>query len=187
MRFVETPLSGAFVIEPELRENSGGFVATVFRASEFERRGLKSFIAQANAARSVRQGTLRGLHYQVVPFAETKLFRCTHGANFHVIVDLRSGSPTFLQHFTVELSAENRKSLYVPELFAHGYQTLTDEAEAAYQVGEFYQPGAERGLRYNDPALAIQWPLPVSSISPKDLSWSNINLAEALHRNHDHY
>lgn len=171
MRFVETPIRGAFVIEPEIQEDAGGFFTIGFSAREFEAHGLSGRMVQANLARSYRKGTLRGMHYQVLPFGETKLFRCNRGANFHVIVDLRPDSPTYLRHFSVELSQDNRRALYVPALCAHGYQTLTDDAEAAYQVGEFYHPEAERGLRYDDPLLQISWPLPVSSISAKDLSW----------------
>lgn len=126
---------------------------------------------QCNLSFNHRAGTLRGMHYQAPPATETKLVRCVRGAIFDVIVDLRPNSPTFLQHVGVELTAENRRALYVPELFAHGYQTLTDDTEVLYMVGEFYTPGAERGLRYDDPALGIAWPLPVSAISEKDLAW----------------
>lgn len=174
MKFLETPLKGAFVIDLERREDAHGFVATIFSKSEFERHGLKGFVAQANLASSLKKGTLRGLHYQVAPYCETKLFRCTHGANYHVIVDLRPESETYLKYFGVEISHENRRALYVPEMFAHGYQTLTDHAEAAYQVGEFYQPGAERGVRFDDPRLGIKWPLTVTCISPKDLAWPDL-------------
>lgn len=111
------------------------------------------------------------MHYQVSPAAETKLIRCTQGAIYDVIVDMRPASPTFLEHIGVELTADNRRSLYVPEMFAHGYQTLTDKAEVTYQVSEFYTPGYEKGLRYNDPILEISWPLAVSEISIKDATW----------------
>jgi dTDP-4-dehydrorhamnose 3,5-epimerase len=111
------------------------------------------------------------MHFLAAPGAETKLVRCARGAIFDAIVDLRTGSPTYLQHFFVELTADNRKALHVPAMFAHGYQTLTDDAEVTYQVDEFYAPQHERGLRYDDPSLAIRWPLPVSIISPKDASW----------------
>ena len=118
------------------------------------------------------------MHYQTPPAAEAKLFRCTKGANYHVIVDLRPDSPTYLKHFGVELTPQNYKALYVPEMFAHGYQALEDGSEALYQVSEFYTPGCEQGLRYDDPKLNIKWPLEVSVISPKDTSWpllENIN------------
>ena len=111
------------------------------------------------------------MHYQIPPAAETKLIRCTQGAIYDVIVDMRPESPTYLQHIGVELTAENRRALYVPEMFAHGYQALSDGAEVIYQVGEFYTPGYERGMRYNDPVLKIDWPLPVSEISEKDAAW----------------
>ena len=175
MRFIETPIRGAFVIDLELREDSRGFFARAFCAKEFAAHGLKTMVAQTNISSSFRKGTIRGLHYQALPHPETKLFRCTRGANYHVIVDLRAASPTYLHHFGVELSTGNRKMLYVPELCAHGYQAQTDGAEATYQAGGFYEPAAERGLRYDDPSLGIAWPLPVPDISPKDLAWPLLN------------
>lgn len=171
MLFVETPLKGAFVIDLELRQDDRGYFARTFCVHEFEAHGLQPTVAQCNVSFNHRKGTLRGMHYQAPPAAETKLVRCTSGAIYDVIVDLRPESPTYLSHFGVELSAEKRRALYVPELFAHGYQTLTDGAEVAYQVGEFYTPGFERGLRYDDPALAIAWPLEVATISAKDAGW----------------
>lgn len=171
MLFTETGLSGAYVIEPERREDSRGFFARTFCAREFEAHGLKPTVAQCNVSYNHVQGTLRGMHFQSEPAAETKLVRCTSGAILDVIVDLRHGSPSYLRHVAVELTADNRTALYVPEGFAHGYQTLTDGAEVAYQTGEFYSPGYEGGLRYDDPALGIPWPLPVSAISDKDAAW----------------
>lgn len=171
MIFTETPLRGAFVIDLEPRVDERGFFARTFCAREFEEHGLRPLVAQANVSFNLRSGTLRGMHYQLPPAAETKLVRCTRGAILDVIVDLRENSPTYLQHFGVELTAENRRALYVPELFAHGYLTRTDEAEVEYQVSEFYTPGQERGMRYDDPALGIAWPMPIQVISDKDAAW----------------
>ena len=171
MIFSETELKGAFFIDVDVREDARGGFARTFCRREFEEHGLKSEVAQCNLSFNHTAGTLRGMHYQLAPAAETKLVRATRGAILDVIVDLRPGSPTYLQHVAVELSFENRRALYVPELFAHGYQALTDGAEVSYQVGEFYTPGYERGLRYDDPALNIAWPLPVSAISDKDAAW----------------
>ena len=179
MRFTPTRLSGAFILDPERREDARGHFARTFCRREFEAHGLKPDIAQANIAWNARKGTLRGMHYQVAPAAETKLVRCTRGALWDVIVDLRPGSRTFLEHIGVELSAENGRQLFVPELFAHGYITLADDTEAAYQVGEFYAPDAERGIRYDDPALDISWPLPVEVISDKDAAWPAFVAARA--------
>ena len=172
MIFTETPLSGAFIIEIEPRKDHRGFFSRAFCQQEFAGHGLKSVVAQCNLAFTIKKGTLRGMHYQTPPAAEAKLFRCTKGANYHVIVDLRPDSPTYLKHFGVELTPQNYKALYVPEMFAHGYQALEDGSEALYQVSEFYTPGCEQGLRYDDPKLNIKWPLEVSIISPKDTSWS---------------
>ncbi|GIX15429.1 MAG: dTDP-4-dehydrorhamnose 3,5-epimerase [Paracoccaceae bacterium] len=171
MIFTETHLKGAFIIDLEERRDHRGFFARTFCAREFEAHGLKPVVAQANLSFNHRRGTLRGLHFQRPPAAETKLVRCTAGAIHDVIVDLRPESPTYLQHVGVELSAANRRALYVPEMFAHGYITLTDGAEVIYQVGEFYTPGAEGGLRWDDPALGIDWPVAVEVISEKDAAW----------------
>src|SRR3712207_2144495 len=171
MLFTETKLKGAFIIDLEHREDNRGFFARTFCAKEFEEHGLKPTVAQCNSSFNHKKGTLRGMHYQVPPAAETKLIRCTQGAIYDVIVDMRPDSPTYLVHIGVELTAENRRALYVPEMFAHGYQALTDGAEVTYQVSEAYTPGTERGLRHDDPALGLSWPLPVSVISPKDAAW----------------
>jgi dTDP-4-dehydrorhamnose 3,5-epimerase len=171
MRFTETPLAGAFLLDIEPREDDRGFFARTFCRREFEAHGLNPAVAQANTSFNRARGTLRGMHYQLPPAAESKLVRCTSGAVHDVIVDLRPESPTYLRHYGVELTAENRRQLYVPELFAHGFLTLTDGAEVSYQVGEFYTPGAERGIRWDDPALGIVWPIPVSVISDKDAAW----------------
>lgn len=168
MIFTETMLSGAFIIDLERREDDRGFFARVFCQNEFTDHGLKPLIAQANIAFNKRKGTLRGMHFQFPPAAETKLVRCTRGAIVDIIVDLRPESPTYLQHVAVELSADNHRALYVPERFAHGYQVLEDITETSYQVGEFYTPEAEGGLRHDDPRLGLTWPLPVTEITEKD-------------------
>ena len=168
MIFTETTLSGAFIIDLERREDDRGFFARVFCQNEFTDHGLKPLIAQANIAFNTRKGTLRGMHFQFPPAAETKLVRCTRGAIVDIIVDLRPESPTYLQHVAVELSADNHRALYVPERFAHGYQVLEDITETSYQVGEFYTPEAEGGLRHDDPRLGLTWPLPVTEITEKD-------------------
>lgn len=171
MIFRETALRGAFVIEVETHADERGFFARTFCQNEFEAHGLKPAVAQCNLSFNHHAGTVRGLHFQRPPAAESKLVRATRGAVLDVIVDLREDSPTYLQHVAVELSADNRRALYVPELFAHGYQTLTDAAEVSYQVSEFYTPGCEGGLRHDDPRLGIAWPLPVTVISAKDAAW----------------
>jgi dTDP-4-dehydrorhamnose 3,5-epimerase len=171
MRFIETDLPGAWVIELEERADSRGFFARTFCAREFAEHGLTTRISQSNLSFNHRQGTLRGLHYQAEPAPEAKLVRCVAGAIVDVIVDMRPGSATYLRHVAVELSAANRRALYIPELFATGYQTLADDTEVSYQVSEFYTPEAARGLRHDDPAIGIRWPLPVTEISPKDAAW----------------
>jgi dTDP-4-dehydrorhamnose 3,5-epimerase len=139
---------------------------------------LKSSIAQANIAFNHQKGTLRGMHFQFPPAAETKLVRCTRGAILDIIVDLRPESSTYLDHVAVELTAENNRALYVPERFAHGYQVLRDKTETSYQVGEFYAPGSEGGLLYSDNHLGLEWPLPVSVISDKDRLWKQLKEQE---------
>ena len=171
MIFTETKLAGAWILDLERREDDRGFFARTFCQNEFTDHGLLPVVAQCNLSYNHEAGTLRGMHYQLPPAAETKLVRCTAGAIYDVIVDLRPESPTYLQHVGVELTAENRRALYVPGMFAHGYQALTDGAEVSYQVGEFYTPGAERGLRHDDPTLGIDWPVPVTVISDKDANW----------------
>ncbi|AJY68206.1 dTDP-4-dehydrorhamnose 3,5-epimerase [Geobacter sulfurreducens] len=178
MIFIETNLKGAFIIDIERREDSRGFFARAFCQKEFEEHGLKPVIAQANIAYNNAKGTLRGMHFQYPPAAETKLVRCTRGAILDIIVDLRPESSTYLQHVAVELTEDNHRALYVPERFAHGYQVLSDNTETSYQVGEFYTPGVEGGLLYNDPRLGLRWPLPVSVISDKDRDWSTLDQIE---------
>jgi dTDP-4-dehydrorhamnose 3,5-epimerase len=175
MIFTETKLAGSYLLELEKMEDSRGFFARSWCQQEFEAHGLVPCVVQANVSYNIKKGTLRGLHYQAMPHAETKLVRCTRGALYDVIVDVRPDSPTYKQWFGVELTANNYKMLYVAEGFAHGFVTLTDDTEATYQVSHFYTPGAERGLRYNDPAFAIEWPLPVAVISKKDKNWGDFS------------
>ena len=178
MIFTETELSGAFIIDLERREDDRGFFARTFCQDEFIDHGLKPLIAQANIAFNKRKGTLRGMHFQFPPAAETKLVRCTRGAIVDIIVDLRPESTTYLEHVAVELSADNHRALYVPERFAHGYQVLEDVTETSYQVGEFYTPEAEGGLRYDDPRLGLTWPLPVAEITEKDRAFLLLSESE---------
>jgi dTDP-4-dehydrorhamnose 3,5-epimerase len=178
MIFTETSLAGAFVVDLEPRGDDRGFFARAFCRREFEARGLEPAVAQANVSFNYRSGTIRGLHFQFPPAAEAKFVRCTRGAILDVIVDLRPESPTYLQHVAVELTADNRSGLYVPERFAHGYQVLQDDTETTYQVGEFYTASAESGLRYDDPRLQIAWPLPVTAISDKDRGWPLLSASE---------
>lgn len=179
MKFIETNLKGAFVIELERREDERGFFARAFCQKEFAQHGLKPSIAQANIASNLRKGTVRGMHFQYPPAAESKLVRCTRGAIVDIIVDLRPESPTYLQNFKVELDEDNMRALYVPERFAHGYQALADKTDTSYMVGEFYAPETEGGLMYNDPKLGLEWPLPVSVISPKDQKFALLSDCEA--------
>jgi dTDP-4-dehydrorhamnose 3,5-epimerase len=168
MIFNETKLKGAFIIDLDRKTDERGFFARAFCQREFRDHGLKSVIAQTNVALSAKKGTLRGMHFQYPPAAESKLVRCTRGAMLDIIVDLRPESPTYLEHVALELNEDNMTALYVPERFAHGFQVLRDNTETSYQMGEFYKPNAESGLRYDDPRLRLNWPLPVSVMSPKD-------------------
>jgi len=176
--FRETGLPGAFIVDLDLRQDGRGFFARSFCQREFAERGLNPVIAQANVAFSKSSGTVRGLHFQAPPAAETKIVRVTQGAILDVIVDLRPESPTYLQHVAVELTAANHRALYVPERFAHGFQVLENNTETTYLMGEFYAPDAEGGLRYDDPRLGIAWPLPPAEISAKDAAWKLLDEAE---------
>jgi len=171
MIFTETRLKDAFIIEIEKREDERGFFARAWCKKEFEAHGLHLDLVQANLVFSNRRGTLRGMHYQVAPYGEAKLMRCIRGAIYDVIIDLRPESPTYKQWLGVELTADNHKMLYVPEYCAHGYQTLVDNTETFYPVSQFYSPGFERGVRWNDPAFGIEWPLNIQVISDKDANW----------------
>ena len=158
MIFVETPLSGAFVIDLEPLSDERGFFARTWCEREFEGHGLATRLVQSSVSFNSQAGTLRGLHYQAAPYAEVKLVRCTAGSIFDVIVDLRSGSPTLARHYSVILSAANRRTLYIPRGFAHGFQTLEDGTEVLYQMSAFHQPDHARGVRWDDPAFSIAWP-----------------------------
>jgi dTDP-4-dehydrorhamnose 3,5-epimerase len=171
MRFQPTKLPGVFILDPELHEDSRGFFTRTFCAREFAAQGLVSNFVQSSVSFNHKCGTLRGLHLQLSPACETKLVRCTAGMLYDVLVDLRPDSPTYLQHLGVELSAENRRSVYVPEMVAHGFQTLTDDTEVFYQISAFYALEKSTGLRYDDPKLDIRWPQSVAVISEKDARW----------------
>jgi dTDP-4-dehydrorhamnose 3,5-epimerase len=170
MIFTETPLSGAYVIELEKRSDDRGFFARVFCEKEFADHGLATRFVQVNNSLAREKGTLRGMHYQLPPSAESKLVRCVRGSFHDVIIDLREESPSFGRHFEIELSAENRTMLYVPKGFAHGFMTLETNTEAFYFADEFYAPERERGIRWNDPRFGIEWPLEPAVISEKDRS-----------------
>lgn len=170
MIFKETALKGALIVESVPINDERGFFACTWNQEEFVLHGLNSRVVQTNVSFNGRRGTLRGLHFQISPHQEAKLLRCTAGSVYDVIVDLREDSPTLHRWIGVELSARNRLMLYVPEGFAHGYQTLEDNTEVAYQISEYYHPEAARGVRFDDPAFAIDWPLPVSVISERDRS-----------------
>jgi dTDP-4-dehydrorhamnose 3,5-epimerase len=174
----ETELAGAFIVDLLPHEDDRGFFARLFCQKEFAAHGLKPLVAQANIAANRRRGTVRGMHFQFPPSAETKYVRCVRGAVLDVIVDLRPESPTYLRHIAVELSASNQRGIYVPERFAHGYQTLEDDTDTIYMMGEFHTPGMAGGLRHNDPVLDLSWPLPVEVISEKDRSWELLEVAE---------
>jgi dTDP-4-dehydrorhamnose 3,5-epimerase len=178
MKFTESGLLGAVIVEIEPFRDHRGFFARTWCQREFEKHGLDTAMAQANTSFNDRKGTLRGMHYQVEPHGETKLVRCTKGAIYDVIIDLRPDSPTYKKWIGVELTEDNFRMLFVPKMFAHGFQTLVDKTVVTYQVGQFYTPGAERGLRYNDTAFQINWPLDVSVISEKDQNWPDFGHAQ---------
>jgi dTDP-4-dehydrorhamnose 3,5-epimerase len=171
MTFSETKLGGVFLIDLDRKEDLRGYFARVFCAEEFRANGLNTQVAQCSISFNRRKGTLRGMHWQAAPKAEAKLIRCTRGAIFDAIVDLRSDSPTHLQHITVELSGGNGRMLYVPEGFAHGFQTLADDTEVFYQMSEFFVPECGRGARWNDPVFKIAWPLGDPIMNNRDKSW----------------
>jgi len=171
MIFQPIPLKGAYAIAWEPRTDDRGLFARAFCAEEFRREGLVSSFVQANLSESSVAGAVRGMHFQKAPHAEVKVVRCVKGAIYDVIVDIRPDSSTYLQWFGAVLSAENGLMMYAPEGFAHGYQSLEDHATTFYLVSTPYAPGAEGGLRHDDPHLAIRWPIPVTSVSPKDLEW----------------
>jgi dTDP-4-dehydrorhamnose 3,5-epimerase len=171
MRFHETELLGAYVIEPEPREDQRGFLARTFCLDEFGEHGIDFTAVQGYQSRSNRKGTVRGFHYQVAPALESKLIRCISGAVHDVILDMRPDSPTYLRSFGVDLSADNRRALFVPEMVAHATQALTDGAELQCLADCRYTPESERGVRYHDLDLARHFPIPVTEVSEKDLAW----------------
>lgn len=171
MQFAASPIAGGWVIDPSPRADGRGRFMRAWCEREFAAHGIAFRPLQANMGFSVHRGTVRGLHYQVAPALEAKLVRCTRGAIFDVLVDLRPSSPTHRRWFGTELSAENGRMLYVPELCAHGYQTLEDETEMFYHTSAYYSPDAVRGARFDDPAFGIAWPLPVSVVSDQDQQW----------------
>jgi dTDP-4-dehydrorhamnose 3,5-epimerase len=178
MHISRTAIPGPAVIELDRLSDERGFFARSFCREEFVAAGLEPAVAQCNLSYNHVAGTLRGMHWQADPAPEAKLVRCTRGAVLDVIVDVRPGSPSYLDHVAVELTAENRRALYVPPHFAHGYLTLVDGTEVTYQVSAPYTPGAEQGLRYDDPALAIAWPRAVTTISAKDAAWPLLQQVE---------
>jgi dTDP-4-dehydrorhamnose 3,5-epimerase len=168
MKFVETKLKGSFIIEPERLEDERGFFARSWCYREAMQYGLEPKWLQCNISYNKSKGTMRGMHYQAAPFEEAKLVRCTMGAICDVIIDLRPNSVTFKKWTAVELSSENRRMFYIPEGFAHGFLTLQDQSEVFYQMSEFYVPELARGVRWNDPAFGIEWPMSVSVMTDKD-------------------
>jgi dTDP-4-dehydrorhamnose 3,5-epimerase len=168
MIFTETKLKGAFIVDVKKLEDDRGFFGRSWCRREFEAIGLTADVVQTNVAYSKLKGTLRGMHYQLSPYEESKLVRCTRGAVYDVIIDLRPESPTFKQWVGVELTADNYRMLFVPERFGHGYITLQDNTDVTYQVTQYYTPGAERGIRWNDPEFNIAWPIEPLVMSEKD-------------------
>lgn len=175
MKFVEAPLAGAYVIELEPFVDERGLFARTFCQKEFSTISFHKQIVQINHSVTWQKGAIRGMHYQLPPACEIKIIRCVQGRVFDVMVDLRVGSPTFMQWHGVELSKDKLRMVYIPEGFAHGFQALTDNAELIYHHSAFYDPEYEHGLKFDDPALAINWPLPVSAISPKDQGYPFIS------------
>ena len=182
MRFTETPLPGAWVLEPERFEDERGWFARTFDAEEFRARGLNPEVVQCNSSFNRRRHTVRGMHYQAEPHGESKLVRCVRGAIFDVAVDLRADSPQLRRWHGVELSAHNGLSFYIPAGMAHGFQTLTDDCEVLYQMGHHYVPDAVRGVRWDDPAFAIEWPTcppGERTISTRDREYPDFDRAQA--------
>jgi dTDP-4-dehydrorhamnose 3,5-epimerase len=168
VKFIETKLKGAFVIEPDLLRDDRGFFARTWCQREAEAYGLRTDWVQCNVSFNEKKGTLRGMHFQTAPFEEVKLVRCTRGAIYDVIIDLRRSSSTFAQWTAAELTAENRRMMYIPKGFAHGFLTLQEQSEVFYQMSEFYAPAHTGGARWNDPVFGIEWPIGVSLITDKD-------------------
>ena len=174
MTFLDTPVQGAYVVQPEPREDERGYFARTWCADEFRARGLNTDIRQCSISFNRKKGTLRGLHYQAAPFEEAKLVRCTRGAIFDVALDLRPGSPTYLRHAAVVLDSRETSMLYIPEGCAHGFQSLEDESEVSYQISQVYAPECARGVRWNDPAFGILWPMAPTCISERDRDYPDL-------------
>jgi len=174
VRFTEAPLSGAFVIDLEPIEDDRGFFARAWAEDEFIEHGLSATVAQTNMSKTLRAGTFRGFHWQDPPFGEIKTVRCIHGAVYNCIIDMRPDSATYQHWFGVELSAANLRMLYVPAQFANGFLILEDDTSLLYNVSRPYEPGNERGIRYDDPSIGVQWPRPITSVSDKDQAWPNL-------------
>jgi dTDP-4-dehydrorhamnose 3,5-epimerase len=174
MIFKETKLKGAYIIELEPAADERGFFARTFCRREFEEHGLNSNVVQCNISHNKKKGTLRGMHYQTAPYEEAKAVSCTRGVIYDVIIDLRRDSPTYCQWFAVELSADNYRMLYAPEGFAHGFQTLEHDTVVNYMMFEFYHPECARGVRWDDPAFGIKWPLPNPIMSQKDMNYQRM-------------
>jgi len=182
MIFRDTKLDGVFIVEPEIITDDRGFFACSWTQDEFSQSGLNPRLVQCNISFNKRRGTLRGMHFQRKPHEEAKLVRCTSGGIYDVAIDLRPGSPTRYQWVAAELTAANHCMLYVPEGFAHGYQTLTDDAEISYQISEYYHPESTGGVRWDDPAFGIEWPLPITVIAQRDATYPSLDLTDASTR-----
>ena len=179
MIFTPLALPGAMIVDLERSDDTRGYFARAWCEREFAEAGLNPRLVQASISQNRRRGTLRGMHYQVAPHAEDKLVRCIQGAIWDVIIDLRPESPTYLQHRAIELNAARGRALYIPKGFAHGFQSLTDDAQLFYQMSEFYQPAAQRGLRWDDPRFAIDWPERPPILSSRDASYPDFEPAQA--------
>jgi dTDP-4-dehydrorhamnose 3,5-epimerase len=181
MIFTETKLQGAFIIHPEKLEDERGFFARTWCQLEFARHGLNTRVAQCGLSFNQHRGTLRGMHYQIAPYEEAKLVQCTKGSIYDVIIDLRPDSQTFTQWVAVELTAKNRQMIYVPEVFAHGFQTLKDNTAVFYQISEFHAPEYARGVRWNDPAFGINWPEDQRTLSDRDKNYPDFSGRRSHH------
>ena len=184
VRFTPTQIAGAFIVDIEPRGDERGFFARGFCAREFEELGLRPMVAQYNVSYNRTKGTLRGMHYQLAPSTEAKFVRCISGTVYEVFIDLRPDSPTYSQHVGVELTSESFRALYIPEMCAVGYQALTDGAAVLYHVSAYYAPDHERGVKHDDPAFGIRWPLPVTNLSGKDAAWPPFAPARAIPTDH---
>lgn len=180
MKFSKTPLEGVHIIDLEPREDSRGFLGRMFCEREFGQAGLESRFVQMNNSLSRRRGTLRGLHYQTPPHAEVKLLRVVRGAIFNAVVDIRRGSPTFAHWFGARLDDSNRSMMYTPRGFAHGFLSLTDDAEVIYMTSAAYMPGSEGGVRFDDPRVGIDWPIPPTEVTDKDRAWPDLTPERAI-------